>query len=97
MPFLTQSEIRSMFTEPDGIDRERYIVVHYVMKPEAGLDISTAAAELALVTSIGTVVSLPFETAQRRNESLPKIVLTRRPVRRWRHNQSDSRAHTLPC
>lgn len=75
MPYLTQAEIRSMFTEPDGIDRDRYIVVHYVMKPEAGADISTAAAELALVASIGTVVPLPFETAQRRKESLPKIVL----------------------
>ena len=75
MPFLTQTEIRSMFTEPDGIDRDRYIVVHYVMKPEDGVDISTAAAELALVASIGTVIPLPFETPQRRQESLPKIVL----------------------
>ena len=75
MPFLTQTEIRSMFTEPDGIDRDRYIVVHYVMKPEPGTDISTAAAELALVTSIGTVVPLPFETEARRRQILPKIVL----------------------
>ena len=75
MAYLTQAEIRAMFTELDGVDRDCYILNHYMLKPEEGSDIATAAAELALVASVGTVIPLPFESAQRRQESLPKIVL----------------------
>jgi len=68
-------EASRIFTTPDGIDRESHIIVHYLLIPCEGLSIGQAAARTALITSLRTLVPLPYEPRAERLRQAGKVLM----------------------
>ena len=63
-PDIDFKEIKAIITKEDSIDREDYIIIKYHIVPNDNVSLNQAAARVAIVTSLRTLVPLPFETEE---------------------------------
>jgi ribulose 1,5-bisphosphate carboxylase large subunit-like protein len=76
---LRNDEFRALFCSADSIDLNHYVVVAYKLTPKSGIDLQQAAARIALISSVGTLEPLPFETPVQRLNSAARILQIKEP------------------
>jgi 2,3-diketo-5-methylthiopentyl-1-phosphate enolase len=65
---------RILFSTPEGVGREAYVIATYLAEYETSQDISKAAAVLAVEQSTGTWMPIHGETAELRRKHLARVV-----------------------
>lgn len=72
MAGLDEREYKHLFV--DAIDPEAYVVVHYRLQPAEGDTMAATAARLAILTSLGSLEPLPYESKERRLEYAARVL-----------------------
>lgn len=73
---LPAGVVRKLYATPDGIDRDKYLLVRYRISANTEADLRVAASRLALLTSLGTIDALPYENDTDRLTVGPRILET---------------------
>ncbi len=72
-------EHRRLFSLSDSIDLEDYIIINYRITPREGHQITDVAAEIALISSIGTLKKLSYENDLIRHRNCALIIDANEP------------------
>jgi 2,3-diketo-5-methylthiopentyl-1-phosphate enolase len=67
---------RDGFAMPEGLDQREFVIATYAYRTARGVDIHTAARELADMQSTGTWVTLERETAAIRDRHAARVIAT---------------------
>ena len=65
---------RMLFSTPEGVDRESYIIATYLVEHDSTVDILRTAAALAVEQTTGTWTPVPGETPERRKKHVGRVV-----------------------
>jgi len=75
----TNPEYRNLFRLSDSIDFEKYIIINYRITPAKERQITDVAAEIALISSVGTLSKLPYEDSSKRMRSSALVLDANEP------------------
>jgi ribulose-bisphosphate carboxylase large chain len=75
----TISEYRDLYHLSDSIDYEKYVIINYKILPAKDMDITDVAAEIALISSVGTLRTLPYENKSDRLKCSALILDAKEP------------------
>jgi 2,3-diketo-5-methylthiopentyl-1-phosphate enolase len=65
---------RMLFSTPEGVDRESYIIATYLVEHDSTVDILRTAAALAVEQTTGTWTPVPGETPELRKKHVGRVV-----------------------
>lgn len=65
---------RRLFVSQESVDPSRHIIVHYRLRPAAPNTLQLAAAKLALLATLGTLIPLDTEIRPKRFELAGKVI-----------------------
>ena len=65
---------RTLFSTPEGVDRESYIIATYLVEHDSTVDILRTAAALAVEQTTGTWTPVPGETPELRKKHVGRVV-----------------------
>ncbi len=73
---LDPVEVKAILASYDEIDAEQYIIVHYRVSPRAKppLSLEEAAIRICMITSLKTLVALPYETLSVRLQNAGRVL-----------------------